>query len=39
VTLDDVSGISAVKRGIDRGYVEKWAAALRVLDLWREVGE
>jgi hypothetical protein len=24
---------------IDRGYIEKWAAALGVLHLWREIGE
>ena len=37
--LDDVSGILAVRHGLDRDYIEKWAAALGVLDLWREIGK
>ena len=32
----DVAGIIAVKaEGLDREYIERWAAILDVLDLWR----
>lgn len=29
--------ILAVNPGIDRAYVERWAAELGVLELWREI--
>jgi Mg-chelatase subunit ChlI len=36
--LADVAGIIDVKgRELDREYIERWAAALGVLDLWRRV--
>lgn len=36
--LADVAGIVAVKgAALDRTYIETWAAALGVLDLWRRV--
>jgi hypothetical protein len=35
--LDDAAGVLAVNPGIDRAYVERWAAELGVLDLWREI--
>jgi hypothetical protein len=35
--LDDAAGVLAVNPRLDRAYVEKWAAELGVLDLWREI--
>jgi hypothetical protein len=35
--IDDAAGVLAVNPGIDRAYVERWAAELGVLDLWREL--
>ena len=36
--LDDVAGIVAVQgSALDAGYIERWAAMLGVLDLWRAV--
>ncbi len=35
--LEDAAGVLAVNPGIDRVYVERWAAELGVLDLWREI--
>jgi hypothetical protein len=36
--LDDVRGVIEVKGAdLDRGYIERWAAELGVLELWREV--
>jgi hypothetical protein len=36
--IEDAAGVLAVNPGIDRGYVERWAGELGVLDLWREIG-
>ena len=33
--IDDAAGVLAVNPGIDRAYVERWAAELGVLELWR----
>lgn len=35
--LDDAAGVMAVNPAADRGYIEKWARELDVLDLWREI--
>jgi hypothetical protein len=35
--IEDAVGVLAVNPGIDRAYVERWAAELGVLDLWREI--
>lgn len=35
--IDDAAGVLAVNPGIDRAYVERWAAELGVLGLWREI--
>ncbi len=35
--IDDVAGVLAVNPGIDRAYVERWAAELGVLELWQEI--
>ena len=35
--LEDAAGVLAVTPEIDRAYVERWAAELGVLDLWREI--
>lgn len=35
--IDDAAGVLAVSRGLDRAYVERWAAELGVSDLWREI--
>jgi hypothetical protein len=35
--LDDAAGVIAVNPQADRGYIEKWARELDVLDLWREI--
>jgi hypothetical protein len=35
--LRDVAGILDVSPNLDRGYVERWADALGVSDLWRRV--
>ena len=35
--IDDAAGVLAVNPGIDRAYVERWAAELGVSDLWREI--
>lgn len=35
--LDDAAGVIAVNPAADRGYIEKWARELDVLDLWREI--
>lgn len=32
--LDDVAGIVALQPGLDRAYVDRWAADLGVADLW-----
>jgi hypothetical protein len=38
--LRDVAGIIEVKQGdVDRAYIERWAAELGVLDLWRRLSE
>lgn len=33
--LADAAGVVAVNPGLDRGYIERWAVELGVLDLWR----
>jgi len=36
--LDDVRGVVEVRGAdLDRAYIERWAAELDVLDLWREI--
>jgi hypothetical protein len=35
--IDDAAGVLAVNPGLDRAYVERWAADLGVSDLWREI--
>ena len=35
--IEDVAGVLAVNPGLDRGYIDKWARELGVLDLWREI--
>jgi hypothetical protein len=35
--IDDAAGVLAVNPGIDRAYIERWAAELGVTDLWREI--
>ncbi len=35
--LDDAAGVIAVNPEADRGYIEKWARELDVLELWREI--
>jgi hypothetical protein len=35
--IEDAAGVLAVNPGIDRAYVERWAAELGVSDLWREI--
>jgi len=35
--IEDAAGVVALNRGIDRAYIERWAAELGVLDLWREI--
>jgi hypothetical protein len=35
--LDDAAGVIAVNPAADRGYIEKWARELDVLDLWQEI--
>jgi hypothetical protein len=35
--VEDAAGVLAVNPGIDRAYVERWAAELGVSDLWREI--
>lgn len=35
--LADVAGVVEVTRDLDREYIERWAAELGVLDLWRRV--
>jgi hypothetical protein len=35
--VDDAAGVLAVNPDIDRDYVERWAADLGVIDLWREI--
>lgn len=37
--LTDASGIVAVNPDLDRAYIERWAAALGVSDLWRRIAE
>lgn len=37
--LDDVAGIVAIASGLDRSYVDRWAAILGVEDAWRAVSE
>ncbi|HXT69070.1 MAG TPA: hypothetical protein VN700_04925 [Vicinamibacterales bacterium] len=33
----DASGVLALNPGIDRRYIEQWAVALGVIDLWRRI--
>lgn len=35
--IEDAAGVFAVNPGVDRAYVVRWARALDVLDLWREI--
>jgi hypothetical protein len=35
--MEDAAGVVAVNPGMDRAYVERWAAELGVLDLWQEI--
>jgi hypothetical protein len=35
--IDDAAGVLELNPGIDRGYVERWAAELGVRELWREI--
>jgi hypothetical protein len=35
--LRDAAGIVAVADGLDEAYIDRWAAALRVTDAWREI--
>ncbi|HEY6548747.1 MAG TPA: hypothetical protein VI589_12620 [Vicinamibacteria bacterium] len=35
--LADVAGVLEVTRDLDRAYIERWAAELGLLDLWRSV--
>jgi hypothetical protein len=35
--LDDVAGILAIASGLDRSYIDRWAAVLGVEDAWRTV--
>jgi Nucleotidyl transferase AbiEii toxin, Type IV TA system len=35
--IEDAAGVLAVNPGIDRAYVERWAAELGVSDLWRQL--
>ena len=37
-TIEDARSIVEVKgQSLDRDYLERWAAALGVFDLWREI--
>lgn len=35
--LRDIAGIVAIDEGLDRGYIDQWAAELGVFDLWTRV--
>ena len=35
--LGDASGVLELNPGLDRAYVERWAAQLGVSDLWRDI--
>ncbi len=35
--LEDAAGVVAVNAALDRAYIERWAAELGVLDLWRQI--
>lgn len=35
--IDDAAGVLEVNPGVDRSYVERWAAELGVLELWQEI--
>lgn len=37
--IEDAAGVLAVNPGIDRAYIERWAPAIGVLDLWREIAD
>jgi hypothetical protein len=37
--IDDAASVLEVNPAIDRGYVERWAAELGVLELWREIAD
>lgn len=36
--LADAAGVVALSPALDRGYVERWASELGVLDLWQRIG-
>ena len=35
--LQDAAGVVEVNPRLDRNYIERWAAELKVLDLWQRI--